>query len=86
MCPELRGKHSSIDPEARIEEAKGLAAAIGLVVADAFADPQIVARGMQIAMHGTDGTPIPGVRTPIRFAGLDLATDSASPRKGQHSA
>ncbi len=53
-------------------------------VADAFADPQIVARGMQLALHADDGTPIPGVRTPIRFAGMDLATDKASPRKGQH--
>ena len=52
-------------------------------VADAFADPQIVARGMQIAMHGTDGTPIPGVRTPIRFAHADLALGRASPRKGE---
>lgn len=53
-------------------------------VADAFADPQIIARGMQLALHADDGTPIPGVRTPIRFASLDLATDVASPRKGQH--
>jgi crotonobetainyl-CoA:carnitine CoA-transferase CaiB-like acyl-CoA transferase len=53
-------------------------------VADAFADPQIVARGMQLALHADDGTPIPGVRTPIRFANLALATDMASPRKGQH--
>jgi crotonobetainyl-CoA:carnitine CoA-transferase CaiB-like acyl-CoA transferase len=53
-------------------------------VADAFADPQVVARGMQLALVGEDGTAIPGVRTPIRFANLDLATDVASPRKGQH--
>jgi crotonobetainyl-CoA:carnitine CoA-transferase CaiB-like acyl-CoA transferase len=53
-------------------------------VADAFADPQIMARGMQLALHADDGTPIPGVRTPIRFAEMELATDKASPRKGQH--
>lgn len=53
-------------------------------VADAFADPQIIARGMQIAMHGSDGTPIPGVRTPIRFASAQLATGTPSPRKGEH--
>ena len=46
-------------------------------VAQAFADPQIIARGMQLALHADDGTP-------IRFAGMDLATDQASPRKGQH--
>jgi crotonobetainyl-CoA:carnitine CoA-transferase CaiB-like acyl-CoA transferase len=53
-------------------------------VAQALADPQIVARGMQLALHADDGTAIPGLRTPIRFAGLDLATDLPSPRKGQH--
>jgi crotonobetainyl-CoA:carnitine CoA-transferase CaiB-like acyl-CoA transferase len=51
-------------------------------VAQALADPQIVSRGMQLALHADDGTPIPGLRTPIRFAGMELATDTASPRKG----
>jgi crotonobetainyl-CoA:carnitine CoA-transferase CaiB-like acyl-CoA transferase len=53
-------------------------------VADAFADPQTVARAMRLDLHADDGTPIPGVRTPIRFGSLDLATDQPSPRKGQH--
>ena len=39
VCPEIRGKGSSSDPEARLEEAKGLALAIGLVVVDGFAVP-----------------------------------------------
>jgi GTP-binding protein HflX len=39
VCPEIRGKGSASDPEARLEEAKGLALAIGLVVADGFAIP-----------------------------------------------
>lgn len=51
-------------------------------VAEAFNDPQIVARGMQIAMTAPDGTEIPGVRTPIRFAGMDLALGVPSPKKG----
>ena len=55
-------------------------------VAEAFADPQIVSRGMKIDLVAEDGTPIPGVRTPIRFAGLDLALDRASPKKGEHGA
>jgi crotonobetainyl-CoA:carnitine CoA-transferase CaiB-like acyl-CoA transferase len=54
-------------------------------VAEAFADPQIASRGMRIDLAADDGTPIPGVRTPIRFAGMDLALGKASPRKGQHS-
>lgn len=38
MCPQLRGRGSG-DPEARLEEAKGLALAIGIVVAEGFVLP-----------------------------------------------
>ena len=39
VCPQIRGRNIGADPEARLEEAKGLAAAIGLVVADGFVLP-----------------------------------------------
>ena len=39
VYPEIRGARQGVDPEARLEEAKGLALAIGLVVADAFVLP-----------------------------------------------
>jgi GTP-binding protein HflX len=39
VCPEIRGRSADIDSAARIEEARGLALAIGLEVADAFALP-----------------------------------------------
>ncbi|WP_305096009.1 GTPase HflX [Croceibacterium aestuarii] len=35
LCPDIRGSRNDQDPESRLEEAKGLALAIGLVVADA---------------------------------------------------
>ncbi|WP_276306933.1 GTPase HflX [Novosphingobium sp. PC22D] len=38
VYPQMRGK-GDVDPEARLEEARGLAAAIGLVIADSFAIP-----------------------------------------------
>jgi GTP-binding protein HflX len=44
VCPEFRGRASATDTEARVEEAKGLALAIGLVVADAFTVPIRMAR------------------------------------------
>ncbi len=47
-------------------------------MADVFADPQVVARGLQIAPDG-----VPGVRTPIRFSDAELALDRASPRLGE---
>jgi GTP-binding protein HflX len=39
VCPDIRGARNSAEPEARIEEARGLALAIGLVVADAIVLP-----------------------------------------------
>jgi GTP-binding protein HflX len=39
VCPDIRGAPGGVEPEARLEEAKGLALAIGLVVAEAFVLP-----------------------------------------------
>ena len=36
VCPEIRGQRAGEDSEARLEEAKGLALAIGIVVAEAY--------------------------------------------------
>lgn len=36
MCPEIRGQRGGEDPEARLEEARGLALAIGIVVAESY--------------------------------------------------
>jgi crotonobetainyl-CoA:carnitine CoA-transferase CaiB-like acyl-CoA transferase len=46
-----------------------------------FADPQVKARGMQIAPQG-----IPGVRSPMVFSDAELVLDRASPSLGQHQA
>lgn len=46
-------------------------------MAGVFADPQVVARGMQISPGGT-----PGVRTPIRFSDADLVLDHGAPSLG----
>ncbi len=39
MCPDIRGQRQGQDPDARLEEAKGLALAIGIVVAEAYVLP-----------------------------------------------
>lgn len=49
-------------------------------IADAFADPQIQHRGLRIEPEG-----IPGVRSPIVFAGRDLSVEQAAPRLGEHN-
>ncbi|MEY8881570.1 CaiB/BaiF CoA transferase family protein [Donghicola sp. XS_ASV15] len=48
-------------------------------MSEVFADPQIVARQMQIAPDG-----VPGVRTPIRFSEAELSLDKAAPKLGEH--
>ena len=50
-------------------------------VADLFADPQFVARGMRIAPQGT-----PGLRSPIVMSESGLSLDRRSPRLGEHEA
>jgi GTP-binding protein HflX len=39
VCPDIKRQRRADDPEARLEEAKGLAEAIGIVVAEAFIVP-----------------------------------------------
>ena len=62
-------------------EGRGVPAGPINEMADVFADPQIVARGMQIAPDG-----VPGVRLPVTFSGADLALDRPSPKLGEHDA
>lgn len=48
-------------------------------VADVFADPQFIARGMKIEPEG-----IPGVRTPITFSDSSLSLERRAPKLGEH--
>ncbi len=63
-------------------EAVGVPAGPINTVAQAFDDPQIVARGMAIEVARSDGSLVPGLRTPIRFSDADLATGQAAPMLG----
>ncbi len=46
---------------------------------EVFADPQVQARGLQIAPGG-----LPGVRSPMTFSNADLALDRPAPKLGEH--
>lgn len=46
---------------------------------EVFADPQVQARGLQIAPGG-----LPGVRSPMTFSGAELALDRPAPKLGEH--
>jgi crotonobetainyl-CoA:carnitine CoA-transferase CaiB-like acyl-CoA transferase len=48
-------------------------------LAEVFADPQVIARGMKIAPAGLNG-----VRSPMSFSGAELALDRPAPKLGEH--
>lgn len=58
-------------------EAVGVPAGPINTVAEVFADPQVIARGLRIDPEG-----MPGVRTPITFSAADLALHHAAPTLG----
>lgn len=60
-------------------EAEGVPAGPINDMAEVFADPQVVARGMQLDLGG-----VPGVRSPFTFSGAELALGRAAPKLGEH--
>jgi crotonobetainyl-CoA:carnitine CoA-transferase CaiB-like acyl-CoA transferase len=60
-------------------ERGGVPAGVINDIAEAFADPQVMARGMRIDPAG-----IPGIRTPVTFSGSPLALDRPAPKLGEH--
>jgi crotonobetainyl-CoA:carnitine CoA-transferase CaiB-like acyl-CoA transferase len=65
-------------------EARGVPCGPINTVADVFADPQVVARGMRIDMNDAQIC-IPGVRTPIVFSDSQLCLSRPSPKLGEHT-
>lgn len=60
-------------------EAEGVPAGPINDLAEVFADPQVVHRGMQLDLDG-----IPGLRTPITFSDAPLALGRPAPKLGEH--
>jgi len=54
-------------------------------LAQVFADPQVVHRGMRIDLPRVAGGPVPGVRTPILMSATPPRYERAAPRLGQHT-
>ncbi len=63
-------------------EAAGVPAGPINDVADVFADPQVVARGMRLDLDTGDGDTVPSVRTPIRMSATPPVYGRPSPRLG----
>ncbi len=62
-------------------EAKGIPAGPINNLADVMADPQVIARGMQIELDG-----VPGIRAPFRFSDAELALHRPAPKLGEDDA
>tara|TARA_B100000678_G_scaffold199797_1_gene167917 strand:- start:1529 stop:2647 length:1119 start_codon:yes stop_codon:yes gene_type:complete len=62
-------------------EAKGIPSGPINNVAEVFADPQVIARGMQIAPNG-----LPGVASPITIDGTRMVADTSSPPRPANDA
>lgn len=54
-------------------------------IADAFADPQIVARAMRVDLSDAAGNAIPSVRMPVMLDGIAACADHPSPGLGEHT-
>jgi crotonobetainyl-CoA:carnitine CoA-transferase CaiB-like acyl-CoA transferase len=67
-------------------EAVGVPAGPINSVADVFADPQVVHRGLRLDLPRVGGGTVPSVRTPITMSETPLAYERASPRLGEHTA
>jgi crotonobetainyl-CoA:carnitine CoA-transferase CaiB-like acyl-CoA transferase len=54
-------------------------------IAEMFADPQIVARGMRMDLADADGNLLPSVRAPMVMSETPLRYERPSPRLGEHT-
>jgi crotonobetainyl-CoA:carnitine CoA-transferase CaiB-like acyl-CoA transferase len=54
-------------------------------VAQVFAEPQVIHRGMKIELPQDGGAMLPGVRSPIVMSGTPLRYERASPRFAEHT-
>ncbi len=59
-------------------EAKGIPAGPINDLAEVMADPQVIARGMQVELDG-----VPGIRAPFRFSDAELALHRPAPKLGE---
>lgn len=86
LLTELTLKFTRDDLLAALEK-QGVPAGPINTVADVFADPQVIARGMKIDLpsQSAKGGAIPSVRSPIVMDGQAMVAGRPSPRLGEHT-
>ncbi|HEY4635128.1 MAG TPA: CaiB/BaiF CoA-transferase family protein, partial [Rhodospirillales bacterium] len=64
-----------------VEALEGAAVPCGPIntIDQVFANPQVLARGLQIGLTRDDGVQIPGIANPIQFSGTPIEYDKAPP-------
>ena len=67
-------------------EAAGVPAAPINDIAQVFADPQVLARGLRVEAEHANGGQVAMVRQPVRFSATPARTPEAPPACGQHAA
>lgn len=90
LTPELAAETAKLERDVLLKllEDAGVPGGPINTVADVFADPQIVHRQMRVDTphSGAAAGTSPGIRTPIRFSGAELALERGVPRLGEHTA
>ncbi|WP_319771934.1 CaiB/BaiF CoA-transferase family protein [Breoghania sp.] len=66
-------------------EAVGVPAGPINTVADVFADPQVIHRGLKLDLMSPQGDAVPSVRSPIRYSRSSMTMERPSPRLGEHT-
>jgi crotonobetainyl-CoA:carnitine CoA-transferase CaiB-like acyl-CoA transferase len=84
LIPLLAGPMKLRSTAEWVEALEGAAVPCGPIntIDQVFANPQVLARGLQIGLTRDDGVQIPGVANPIQFSGTPIEYDKAPPRLG----
>jgi crotonobetainyl-CoA:carnitine CoA-transferase CaiB-like acyl-CoA transferase len=80
----LTARYSSADLISQLEAANVPVGPIN-TVAQVFADPQVIHRGMRLDLSRAAGGTVPSVRSPIKMSESPLAYEHASPLLGEHT-
>ncbi len=84
LIPLLKGPMQQRTTAQWVEVLEAVAVPCGPInmIDQVFADPQVAARGLRLALQREDGTVTPGVANPVRFSATPVAYSKAPPALG----